>query len=84
MDDGTVGPTEHLYETAREICATCPVQSQCLQEAVDNKEQYGMWGGAAPIGRKRIERKHRRRRMIERRLQEAQDLFEEDEQNDSN
>lgn len=73
MDDGTVGPTEHLYDTAREICNRCPVQSDCLREAMENKERFGMWGGSAPIGRLRIERKHRRKRMLDRRAQEAEE-----------
>ena len=31
-------------EAARKICASCPVQVQCLQHAYDFQE-YGLWGG---------------------------------------
>jgi WhiB family redox-sensing transcriptional regulator len=31
---------------ARAICATCPVQRQCLDAAVDRHEQNGIWAGA--------------------------------------
>lgn len=30
---------------AKAICATCPVQSQCLAHAIDNVERWGVWGG---------------------------------------
>lgn len=32
-------------EKAKEICSTCPVRMKCLQSALDNKEDYGVWGG---------------------------------------
>ena len=30
---------------AKAICASCPVQVQCLQYALNNREQHGIWGG---------------------------------------
>lgn len=30
---------------AKAICALCPVSSECLETAIQNKEQYGIWGG---------------------------------------
>lgn len=32
---------------ARKICRTCPVQLECLTEASNTGEVYGVWGGAA-------------------------------------
>lgn len=29
---------------ARKICAGCPVKVECLTEALENREQHGIWG----------------------------------------
>lgn len=69
-DDGTVGAPLTLYEDAKSICRSCVVKSECLDHALLMKERYGCWGGLAPIERLRIERKHRRQRLLERRNNE--------------
>ena len=30
---------------ARAVCATCPVQEECLDYALVNNERFGTWGG---------------------------------------
>jgi WhiB family redox-sensing transcriptional regulator len=35
-------------EYAKSLCQLCPVRRQCLSWALDNGEQYGIWGGATP------------------------------------
>ena len=30
---------------AKTVCASCPVQTQCLEYAVASDERYGVWGG---------------------------------------
>lgn len=30
---------------AKSVCATCPVRGECLDMALSNDEQYGVWGG---------------------------------------
>jgi WhiB family redox-sensing transcriptional regulator len=30
---------------AKSICRRCPVRTQCLRDAVDKREPYGIWGG---------------------------------------
>ncbi|UFU03393.1 WhiB family transcriptional regulator [Ruania suaedae] len=30
---------------AREICFRCPVRLECLVDALDNRIQFGVWGG---------------------------------------
>jgi WhiB family redox-sensing transcriptional regulator len=70
-DDGTIGaPISPLYDAAKEVCKRCSVRDQCLDYALVAKERYGCWGGLAPIERLRIERKHRRQRLLERRNNE--------------
>lgn len=45
---------------AKAICATCPVQSQCQEWALDNIERNGVWGGASERQRRRMRRSWRR------------------------
>jgi hypothetical protein len=30
---------------AKRLCHTCPVQAQCLNEALDSNQRFGIWGG---------------------------------------
>jgi WhiB family redox-sensing transcriptional regulator len=30
---------------AKSVCASCPVQVQCLEHAIATDERYGVWGG---------------------------------------
>jgi WhiB family transcriptional regulator, redox-sensing transcriptional regulator len=38
---------------AKAICATCPVLWECFQYAVEEEEEYGIWGGTTPRERAR-------------------------------
>jgi WhiB family redox-sensing transcriptional regulator len=39
---------------AKAICASCPIQKACLQEAIDNNYDTGVWGGTTPTERRAI------------------------------
>ncbi|MGH9019764.1 MAG: WhiB family transcriptional regulator [Acidimicrobiales bacterium] len=47
---------------AQRICATCPVADQCLEYAIDNHVDHGVWGGKSERERRRIARARRRSR----------------------
>lgn len=46
---------------AKRICASCDVAAQCLAYAMENDEQYGIWGGLSAIERRRLKRRAARR-----------------------
>lgn len=45
---------------AQRYCAQCPVKAQCLDYALENRIQHGVWGGESERARRRIGRKRRR------------------------
>lgn len=46
-------------EIARQLCATCPVKEPCLEYALRNRIDHGVWGGASERERRRILRQRR-------------------------
>ncbi len=46
-------------EIARRICADCPVKESCLEYALYNRIEHGVWGGASERERRRIARRRR-------------------------
>ncbi len=41
-------------EVAKRICAECPVKAECLDHALDNRIDHGVWGGTSERQRRRI------------------------------
>lgn len=39
-------------DTAKAICAVCPVQSDCLRVAIRDSDFMGIWGGTSERGRR--------------------------------
>jgi WhiB family redox-sensing transcriptional regulator len=41
-------------EVARKICAECPVKEPCLEYALEQRIDHGVWGGCSERERRRI------------------------------
>ena len=41
-------------EVAKRICADCPMRVRCLDYALDNRIDHGVWGGTSERERRRI------------------------------
>lgn len=46
-------------EIARRICGDCPVKAPCLEYALLNRIDHGVWGGSSERERRRIARRRR-------------------------
>jgi WhiB family redox-sensing transcriptional regulator len=46
-------------EVARRICAGCPVQEPCLEYALAQRIEHGVWGGCSERERRRILKRRR-------------------------
>lgn len=44
---------EERVRMAKKLCATCPIQLECLRYALEH-EQYGIWGGLTPRQRQKL------------------------------
>lgn len=48
--------TRYKYKNAVEICKKCPYIFSCLEYALVNGEDYGVWGGTTPRERQFLRR----------------------------
>lgn len=46
-------------DRARKICATCPVVDTCLEFALEQRIEHGVWGGCSERERRRILKRRR-------------------------
>ena len=49
-------------ETAKAVCGECPVKEQCLADALERREPWGVWGGQLFVSGKVVARKRPRGR----------------------
>ena len=50
-------------KAARAVCSGCPVRALCLEYALNNKEQFGIWGGTSERERRRLRKERTLRRV---------------------
>ncbi len=46
-------------QAAQKICAECPVAAECLQYALEERVDHGVWGGKSERERRRMLRRRR-------------------------
>lgn len=51
-------PEGKQQKRAAAICVGCPVRVECLIEALDNRLEWGIWGGLTERERRALLRKH--------------------------
>lgn len=54
-----VGPGAQQTAQAKAICARCPVRTECLNYALENRLDYGIFGGTTETERRELARQHR-------------------------
>jgi WhiB family redox-sensing transcriptional regulator len=59
---------------AKRVCRSCPVRYECLADALDNRIEFGVWGGMTERERRALLRRHPHvaswRKMFEAALKE--------------
>ena len=60
LPPGTFFPSDGIgVEIAQRECEQCPVRLECLEYALENRIDHGVWGGASERERRRILRRRR-------------------------
>jgi WhiB family redox-sensing transcriptional regulator len=59
---GTTGPAQTHLADAQQVCRGCEVQADCLQWALSNGVDYGVWGGLSEDQRRSLKRRITRNR----------------------
>ncbi|WP_026926390.1 WhiB family transcriptional regulator [Granulicoccus phenolivorans] len=53
MQDALFAEGAH-QKKARVVCRDCPVRTECLAEALDNRIEWGVWGGMTERERRHL------------------------------
>ncbi len=60
MDPAAFFPSDGIgVQEAQKTCAQCPVREPCLEYALENRVDHGVWGGTSERERRRILRRRR-------------------------
>jgi WhiB family redox-sensing transcriptional regulator len=52
-----MGPGARQTEQAKAVCARCPVRAECLEYALDNALDHGIYGGTTESERRALRRR---------------------------
>ncbi|MDT0347551.1 WhiB family transcriptional regulator [Streptomyces litchfieldiae] len=63
---GNTGPALLQIEEAKAVCRRCPVMEQCLQWAMETRQEHGVWGGMSEDERRAMARRAKRRAAADR------------------
>ena len=61
---GNTGPAIAQAAEAKAVCRECTVQTICLQWALDNNQDSGVWGGMSEEERRSLKRRAARARRM--------------------
>jgi WhiB family redox-sensing transcriptional regulator len=61
---GTTGQALVQIDRAKEVCGMCPVQSDCLEYALETNQDSGIWGGLDEEQRRNIRRQAAARQRL--------------------
>jgi WhiB family redox-sensing transcriptional regulator len=59
---GSTGPAVRQVDQAKRVCAGCQVRSACLEWALDQRQDHGVWGGLTEDERRSLRRRNLRHR----------------------
>ena len=52
--EGATGVALDQIDAAKEICAVCPVNPECLEFALATNQEAGVWGGTTEEERRKL------------------------------
>ncbi|MFD3531374.1 WhiB family transcriptional regulator [Streptomyces sp. NPDC058664] len=61
---GSTGPASLQAQEAKTVCRRCPVRRQCLAWAMEERQDFGVWGGLDEAERRALRRRTARAALI--------------------